>query len=66
MISDQRALADFRKESDVIHPRSINDKVDGEFGDLGTAAEKRVQHMMVNAMKNADCPEEQLEHLGIR
>ncbi|MBN1581903.1 MAG: sulfatase [Anaerolineae bacterium] len=32
----------------------------------GTAAEKRMQDMLVEAMKNADCPEEQFERLGLK
>ena len=31
----------------------------------GTAAEKRMQDMLVEAMKNADCPEEQFLRLGL-
>jgi len=32
----------------------------------GTAAEKRMQDMLVNAMEDADCPEEQFERLGLK
>ena len=32
----------------------------------GTAAERCMQDMLVNAMKNADCPKEQYERLGLK
>ena len=40
--------------------------IDHQLRDLcGTAAENHMQGMLVKAMKNADCPEEQFERLGL-
>ena len=32
----------------------------------GTAAEKRMQDKLAKELKNADCPEEQFERLGLK
>ena len=36
------------------------------FDLCGTAAEKPMRDMLVNAVKDADCPEEQFKRLGLK